>query len=112
MDPKSHESKLNTIYHQSRGAQRDARWNAKYADRKQVPLFGAKIPPPYTGPPVYGRRAITTGTSNIDKVRAEQQAAIAAARKAHVEGLRPRESDEDHKRKLRRIQSQVFVHAR
>jgi hypothetical protein len=50
--------------------------------------------------------------ANLDRIRAEQQAAIAAARKTHQESMQQRAQEEEYNRKTRRIQLQVFVHAR
>ena len=49
---------------------------------------------------------------SMDRIRQEQQAAIAGARRAHAETLEREAAKEEAERKVRRIQLQVFVHAR
>ncbi|ORY32315.1 hypothetical protein BCR39DRAFT_587053 [Naematelia encephala] len=94
-------------YQPSRGAQRDAKWHARYGDR-QHPILrsspGVVAHARYPEIPIQ----TNTGMSNMERIRAEQRAAIDAARKAHLENVRK----ETEERKIRRIQLQVFVHAR
>lgn len=123
-------SKPNSRYQPSRGAQRDARWHAKYAERSHLishrSLMIGRVPPPHPGnsnaPKHMPSGRHSNGNSlgdfswpplrDMEQVRAEQQAAIAAARRAHAESLKNNTVKEESQRKARRIQLQVFVHAR
>jgi hypothetical protein len=48
----------------------------------------------------------------MERVRQDQQAIIAAARRAHAESMAKEQAKAENDRKVRRIQLQVFVHAR
>lgn len=48
----------------------------------------------------------------MEQLRREQAMAIATARKKHQEAMRQSAAKEENDRKIRRIQLQVFVHAR
>jgi hypothetical protein len=52
------------------------------------------------------------GGDAFERIRAEQQAAIAAARRARAAEARATAQREEGEKKMRRIQLQVFVHAR
>lgn len=75
------------------------------------------IPSPNPNPLGYGHEAGDTQLRTLAAAaagyRAEQQAAIAAAREAHLRELQHQAMiREEYERKTRRIQMQVFVHAR
>jgi hypothetical protein len=106
-------------YQQSRGAQRDAKWHARYDDcshlHTQQPAsisqsdqckhhyLDGNVPPPH---------ASVALTSNVEAIRMEQRAAIAAARKAHTAQIQAEAEKIQGDKKIRSIQLQVFVHAR
>lgn len=125
-DEKIADPKTNGKYLPSRGAQRDARWQAKQQDiahifhpryatadgrisrqhqthRSPVPPRASLLPPAYSSP-----------NPNTERIKAEQLAAIAAARQAHAEALQQKRVvvDEEAQRTIKRIQLQVYVHAR
>ncbi|WWC99770.1 hypothetical protein V866_006675 [Kwoniella sp. B9012] len=125
-------------YQPSRGAQRDAKYTKKEAEKaqllaqaktiarnQQVTLSERKRQRTLPGPTVplinvnYNQREETRSqvslqlqnvqVENAEKVRKEQLLAIRLAREEHQEMIRRKEAEE---KKVRRIQLQVFVHAR
>ncbi|WWD09491.1 hypothetical protein V865_007615 [Kwoniella europaea PYCC6329] len=125
-------------YQPSRGAQRDAKYTKKEAEKaqllaqaktiarnQQVTLSERKRQRTLPGPSVplinvnHNQREETRSQMNLQlqlqlqndakKVRKEQLLAIRLAREEHQEMIRRKEAEE---KKVRRIQLQVFVHAR
>ena len=64
--------------------------------------------PPYLAHP--SQRGTSPG--EMEQLRRVQAAAISSARKKHQESMRQSAAKEENDRKVRRIQLQVFVHAR
>ncbi|RXK42482.1 hypothetical protein M231_00036 [Tremella mesenterica] len=131
------QSQARGRYQPSRGAQRDARWMQRQAQVQSQTYPQSQVPPgypPYAHSqshmqphPLHGnvpvgyhnhpnypqvpRPASPRARIGARDLLAEQQAAIAQARKA-VEESKLNAKREEDLRKTRRIQLQVFVHAR
>jgi len=117
----------NSRYQPSRGAQRDAKWHARVAERSHLvsrrsPMAG-RVPPPHPGNwpqnypppngfPNVGHHGVPLPPRTMEQVRAEQRAAIAVARRTYADSVQAAAVKEETDRKVRRIQLQVFVHAR
>nr|XP_031860863.1 uncharacterized protein CI109_003588 [Kwoniella shandongensis]KAA5527935.1 hypothetical protein CI109_003588 [Kwoniella shandongensis] len=97
------------LYQPSRGAQRDAKYSQKLqSGNGKTPTSGSTHVPSIAQLNSQLRRPVDP----LEKVRRDQQAAIAAARKAYAIEVQEKAIREEHAKKVRRIQLQVFVHAR
>jgi hypothetical protein len=123
-------TKVTSRYQPSRGAQRDAKWRARYQERTHLQSQQHPQDPSWAGRTQHQSLAQKYETPhndettltypgrgqmrlpNLEKVRLEQQIAIANARKVLAARLKQGATKEETIRNTRRIQLQVFVHAR